>query len=307
MRLHWIDWIKCICILTMVAAHMWMPRSLAILIYTFHMPLLFMVSGYLYKDHSLMDTIKSLWIPVALISCVMLILQIADWWISGGGIYDYIRNVTWLDYRDDSGSGLFTGVWFIEALFICRVILHFFKRYYLYIGLGCLTLMSLFPLLKSEVWHYYPMRFFSCFPFVSLGIWLKERNWTPTSITRKGFVIGLFIFLWAWLIDGQHSLRCNTFGWSYISFFISSVAASVVLAKVCTLLPENGFVRIISVGTLFILGTHMQMIGKLIPYLPGRLWNVSYMIIPMMIAFIDYFLIKICLRYCPVLLGKVKR
>jgi len=284
---------------------MWMPRSYAILIYTFHMPLLFMVSGYLHKNHSILHVVKSLWIPVVLISLSMLFFNIAEISIKGGKIIDYIRNLVWLDYRDDFGSGLFTGVWFIEALFLCRIFLLFFRTYYIHVAIVCIVIMSLFPLLESDIWHYYPMRFFSCFPFVALGIWLKERQWNPSYISWKEISIGIVIFLWAWLVDGGHSLHCNSFGYSYISFFISSVATSAILAKICIMLPECRFVTTISVGTLFILGTHSIMIEYLTPFLPGKLWNVSYFIIPITIVLIDYFLIMFCLNHCPILLGKI--
>ena len=53
-RLIWIDILKGLGILTVVFAHCYIPDELLKkIIYTFHMPLFFLISGYLHKTNSM--------------------------------------------------------------------------------------------------------------------------------------------------------------------------------------------------------------------------------------------------------------
>ena len=49
-RINWIDQAKGIGILLVVIGHMNIPQDLSKIIFSFHMPLFFFISGYLYNE-----------------------------------------------------------------------------------------------------------------------------------------------------------------------------------------------------------------------------------------------------------------
>lgn len=49
-RLDWIDCLKGLGIILVVWGHLNLPRAVEIIIYSFHMPLFFFISGYLFKN-----------------------------------------------------------------------------------------------------------------------------------------------------------------------------------------------------------------------------------------------------------------
>lgn len=58
-RIIWIDWAKAILIYLMVVGHCLPVKWQGTLIYAFHMPAFFVISGYLYKPHHWLKTLKS--------------------------------------------------------------------------------------------------------------------------------------------------------------------------------------------------------------------------------------------------------
>lgn len=71
-RENWIDWSKALLIWLMVLGHAGlsgMPREL---VYAFHMPAFFIISGYLYKPHKCWRTLKSFGIPILFFSAINL-------------------------------------------------------------------------------------------------------------------------------------------------------------------------------------------------------------------------------------------
>lgn len=68
-RIEWIDIVKGIGILCVILGHLSAPNQITrILVYSFHMPLFFFISGYLYKSKDLkkviINGVKKLLFPV---------------------------------------------------------------------------------------------------------------------------------------------------------------------------------------------------------------------------------------------------
>lgn len=60
----WIDYAKTILIFLMVLGHNSLPYIESKLIYAFHMPAFFILSGYLYKPKKWYKTLKCMLIPI---------------------------------------------------------------------------------------------------------------------------------------------------------------------------------------------------------------------------------------------------
>ena len=80
-RLHWIDSAKAIGILLVVLGHMSSGTHYHWFIFSFHMPLFFAISGFLYKYVGLKKEIKkilySLFIPYLIYSVLLLMIYLA--------------------------------------------------------------------------------------------------------------------------------------------------------------------------------------------------------------------------------------
>ena len=71
-RIVYLDWSKTICIFLMVVGHWTSNELLLRYIYSFHMPALFVISGYLYRPHSWIKTVISFCVPVIFCSFINL-------------------------------------------------------------------------------------------------------------------------------------------------------------------------------------------------------------------------------------------
>lgn len=71
-RENWIDWSKAILIWLMVLGHAGLSGVPREFVYAFHMPAFFIISGYLYKPHNCLRTLKSFGIPILFFSAINL-------------------------------------------------------------------------------------------------------------------------------------------------------------------------------------------------------------------------------------------
>lgn len=198
-RNKWMDTAKGITILLMVLGHTSIPESLSRFIYSFHMPLFFIASGWMtnWMKYSIVQfvgrRIKTLGIPFAIYSSIVLLLLefegrgISDWLIKG-----------WQGYA----------LWFISVLFfallIARIIFLVKKecvRYAIYLCLLILA-VSLRYFKISLPWSLSVVPY-ACF-LIMLGAYLKKYQSildTPRwSIILSGLIIS-FIVSCFWKLD----------------------------------------------------------------------------------------------------------
>jgi hypothetical protein len=147
-RIAYVDNAKTICIFLMVVGH-WTSNDILIrYIYSFHMPALFIISGYLYKPRSWIKTIMSFGIPVAFCSLLNLGFLMAIQEIPVSSLFSKEVFFRFVHYRYGLGDGLYMGDWFIWALLGLRLLfgdirtLMILKKYYLFIGVFVILYMS---------------------------------------------------------------------------------------------------------------------------------------------------------------------
>lgn len=73
-RIVWLDYAKAILIYLMVVCHCGTTESVATIVYAFHMPAFFIVSGYLYRPHKWFSSLKSFLVPLAFYSVISFII-----------------------------------------------------------------------------------------------------------------------------------------------------------------------------------------------------------------------------------------
>lgn len=230
-RIGTFDIIKGFGIILMIVAHTYGPGNMLWnFIYTFHIPLFFIVTGYFYKEHTIQQlltkNIKQLLVPyIAMCFIVVILTQIR-----------HPHNI-----KSDI-SYIFNGMgpgWFLLALFLVRISFHYilyaFKDKYLVISLLISTSISIIA-------YYYNMpSFLSFFPsllslfFVAFGYYIRVHSILEHDYRHP--IIILTIGILCWLLTsyyGQVEMSqcifklsvidfCGSIGGTYIIFRLSRI------------------------------------------------------------------------------------
>ena len=307
-RLVYIDTAKAICIFLMVIGHSGICQWLNFYIYSFHMPALFIISGFLYKPHSWRKTIVSFFIPILFFSFINLIVKL----ILGDISISFITfpNIVFefIHYRYGLTEGLFMGDWFLWALIGLRFMfgdiiwMKGLRNYYLYISLFAILYMTFESYLISvdTIFRgYYIGRLVPCLPFFCFGFYLKDKKWKPENITFSQLLPLILVFLILPYFNRAHGINSNNYGISYLVFLANAILSSLLIFYISNKVPSSKVIQTISKGTLVVLGVHMPIMDILKSIMPNII-----IILPIVTFVICYFVIKICDKYCPVLLGK---
>ena len=131
-RYNWIDWAKAIAIFLMVIGHQYYPTGGINLlsknvIYAFHMPLFFFLSGFLvkknntnYKQTTVHD-IKSLIIPYVFFNLASYLLMIP--------LFGVFRKQAFIDSLLAGNNPLGGATWFLLCLFFVKQFFYFLQKF----------------------------------------------------------------------------------------------------------------------------------------------------------------------------------
>lgn len=175
------DWAKTLCIFFVVIGHVG-PSFLKPFVYAFHVPAFFVISGYLYKKTHWYQTLISFLIPIVVFSIVNLFL----------GLYGSFGNNALFVYKLDDTRPLFTGLWFLEVLFVGRLLLgdagfSYIKNHYKLFAVLTIVMSFIIDVFDIEL-TWYISRIIQCFPFLCLGIYLKEKKLFNNIPRTKGTI-----------------------------------------------------------------------------------------------------------------------
>jgi acyltransferase len=297
-RIKFIDLAKGIGIFLVVMGHSMEPRSA--FIYSFHMPLFFLLSGYFYRYESfkttLLGKINRLLIPFYFFSvlswCIYLlkIVYISD----KDGIISYIMSFGQIiiGLNPDVGN---VPLWFLPCLFSTSL---------LYWGIQKLTThpvySSIFVFILSLIGYYayslnlenLPFRpevACSAIVFYHLGYCTNKYNFTDRlrNISIYGFLvlICLLPFIQTFLIYlntlYSHSHRVNMYSNTLGNYFIFYICALVGIIHIIALSLKINKINIVNwygKNSLIILAIHFPITNQVIkiyPFLPSVLDNYT--------------------------------
>ena len=321
-RIIWIDWAKALLIYLMVVGHCQLPDYQHLYIYSFHMPAFFIISGYLYRRHNSLKTLKSFMLPILFFSLFNFAIYSIPKLIRGTldtsnllerCITPFIGN----EQVNVEYLYLFPGVWFVIVLMVSRLLIGDIKFFtpilkYKYYVLGLLLLFLIsepFILEDNFLLQYKVYRVLPSLPFILLGYIIKDK--TDISKINPYIVICMFIlFIIITYIQGECNILNYKFGVSYIVFYINAVLGSFCLYYFCSKLHNSKIIEVISKGTLLILALQFNLILAfrmlfskmgIYEYFPNTIypWVVSLFILA-----VCYYPIKFLLKHYPALLGK---
>lgn len=314
MRLTWVDYLKVFGITLVVLGHFASP--LRAWIFTFHMPLWFMISGFLYKPRTgaeeLVKVWRSLLIPywVYGVICIGLVCL-----LDGTG-----HGTLWIQWlvgdEDSMTSRIPKPLWFLLGLAGVRLLASISGKYrYLMVLPAVLFCIGIrygqehYPGFWQHDWLQFHSMLFA-YPFFLAGMLLRhspllqqsglQGNW---RVILTCVVLGLCSFVLGHRYGSLDMSRCLCYGNATIALTCALVT-SVCLFFLFAALPLKrlSWVDRLSQGTLLILSTHMIGVVVLSDiFAQGLKMAIAGTVAIMLLS---YLLIVLSSRYCRILLGK---
>lgn len=307
-RIYWIDWVKVFAIILVVWGHVspfWGNQ-----IYLFHMPLFFMVSGYLYharpRKPELFSILYTIIFPYLIYNFIYLLP------LPLGGTHNVEDVINIFVGNQEQLSYLFIPLWFLVALSVIRLLCvsHIDVKI---TGSICIILSIIFNVALSEAENDYYQGGTSllCFPFFAIGHELRKLtlpSWSTTiKVSVSIFCVVLFVLI-STIAGGEsyNVFHCRTGSSILLFYFVTSSMCVIFLILVfCIFNFQCKIIETLSNGTLLILATHLIIYWKIPQFTsPELLFQVVSLLI---ILFVSYWLIYYSERFCPVLIGKMKK
>jgi fucose 4-O-acetylase-like acetyltransferase len=305
-RLHWIDWAKCGGILLVVIAHMPTQFHITGMIFSFHMPLFVVISGYLYKPvgikTELSRSFQKLIIPYLIYNTILVFLGLFT-----DCLTIQLPNIQYILLgRQEMLPVSYRAVWFIISIFLLRLLFSVIhtKIQYLSVTVSSILIIYLTKRLSIDPFidYFQILTTTSLLPFFVLGIYLRKND---KLLNFKGlYLLGIIGVILAYFNRMVNVLFID-YGKNVILFYIVATILSVSFLSVMKTFFNKGneFVKNISIGTLFIIGFHQTAISLLEEIIPvtNMAINLAYTTIIMLSS---YLFIRILNKYFPLMLGQ---
>lgn len=239
-RIEWIDIAKGIGILLVILGHaVQFGSPLHNLIFSFHMPLFFILSGivYTYRDNKifLYKKLVSLIIPYISFCIIGLLVSIiVPYWKSELNIRAIIKDI----YLANPDAINVSSIWFLVCLFIVSVFFNSIQKVdikiqYIIVGV-CLIAGFVYSKYFSELTFLPDGRLpfnldvsLIALTFFAIGVWMKKY------ITNyKVFLVSCVIFIFSCAPNGRVNLHGLTFN-NPILYIMESISGAIILTYIC--------------------------------------------------------------------------
>lgn len=324
-RYHYIDVAKLMGLYLMILCHQTLVSSnISSFVYSFHMPLFFLVSGVFHKEREFYVNIKQIWrsliVPYLLIALSFCLLYLVLRWrkdVLSDSYWDFAIGTFISPGKSYHSLSTFCiYIWFLLVLAEIKIISAFTESK----GILCtMTIGSVFAFYVLHVKWGGVMPFqvdsaLMAFPFYVIGFLLKgvvlregENRNKLTMILSLIVMFCLLLLLTKW--NGICDINSCEYGESLLLYYFNGVLGSLLVIKLAKLfvLPKT-FLPIISVymsGATLIIGYSAYSTGeikRLLPVLCNN--NLGGVLIAAIVLAVLYPIILIASKYFPAILGK---
>lgn len=312
---EWVDWAKVIGIYLMVLGHGGLVNAdIRQFIFSFHMPLFFVLSGFLHKQRSFIETfkknIRALLVPYLIMNGILLLYNLSIQIIAGTLTLEYLISrlgaiFLGLGYNTESWIPLSTPLWFLIALFIIQTIVSLgrtqvmrycimFLSIAVFVFLDIMDLDILIPIDSAML----------ALPFFVFGCEFKS------FIGKQYSVYLLPVLLFAMVIinhyNGRVDINTCKYGNSLLLTYLGGILGTLLTVNVSRYL--QGGVKRYASGLLLIVGFNLLAI-----MLAKKIWNLFFpeieitslvgAVIAIFICFAFAPIIEFCKRYFSMVLG----
>lgn len=349
-RILWLDYAKCIAIFGIVMSHVFdhvLGFQVISWVFSFALQLFFIISGYLSKDNenfseTVSKSFKSLIIPYFSFHLLLIAFHLFSRSIldptSLSSFFDTLCKALFgmvLGIKEDTSYAinLNTPLWFLPALFFCRIITQPIitttknKNYKLLFTIViCITLIYLIKDFGIKNSYFYIDNAIMAIPFYLFGFFLKNFDFSKTDKKSTELIISIALFFSSIILNNiaqSPSERIDMHGCSYghniILFYIVGIINPFFGFFLAKYLSHWNF-RLLSYwgqNTIIILGIHFAMIKylKMVEaYILSNIFHLqSFNIFAMYIGntSISIIIMFLCIpfiyviqRYFPFMLGK---
>ncbi len=235
-QVNWVDSIKGIGIILVVLGHISSPFTE--FIYSFHMPLFFIISGFFIKPSNdlkieVLQSIKKIFTPFIIYLAIGFFVEfIKRFYLNRDQIIieDLINALIFMDYSNLEGTYAFV-LWFFPALFIGRLVVLTILKYQNTIFLRLLSVLIIFL-----IGFYFNFPFaiddgFISVPFIFLGYYLFNNH--NFFFSKKASFFLIIILALIFIFNGLPHLNQSTkFFDSVLINFLWACSISILLFTV---------------------------------------------------------------------------
>lgn len=291
-------------------------------IYSFHMPLFFVISGYLFKYRDLKEQIAKSWkgimVPYLLINIICFAIDFQSTFrhseISMTYLWDRLFPIgIGLGYDVGTLKPVCTPMWFFYIMFYLQIVINVVGRKFKHCLIFTIVSLALCVLMNYKgVNTLVPIdSLLMAVPFFYLGILLKtsmHKVKNANGIIKATLPLFLFPFgLMIGIYNGRIDMDLFEFGKSIFLFYTSAMMICWTLLFVALHVGGNKVVQIISVGSPVIVGFNltttsiMLLVNKLFPNLVyNNLIGIAVSLASLCFLILISFLVQ---KYLPAMLG----
>ena len=312
-RINYIDYTKGIAILFVIFGHVYCGHNVATnWIYSFHIPLFFIVSGFLLNFSKSKDTkkiilkkLKLLMVPYLLFSLINIV---GNYLINGLSTIvlksDVFNTITLF------GIG---ALWFLPVLFIVELIFLFNKNIInkninkILFYLSIITIISVFILISKGNYNTIIGKFTVVFVRVVVAIFFSNIGYYSYRFINKINLKAYQIITLTLVSIGFSSLNGHVDLWgiqfnNIFLYVFNSITGSLTIIFMMKKVNRSKVLDFLGQNTLIIMATHQLIIKFILESSLGIKLN-KFIILCLVLA-IEYPIIKIINRYLPFMLGK---
>lgn len=329
-RIVWVDWMKALLILLVVLGHS--GSLFTPVIYLFHIPAFFFISGYLanYSKEETGSLKSSRYMIYAIVIYNLFFIGInaLHAYVTGTGIMHAIPGISMNEllvrpllgitgcyYKDNPMTNpVCAQFWFVWVLIIMKWLYRFFAHRS---GVLKITICAMCIVYSCIIYQFnvktlfYIDRSILAFPFFIVGNMLHKHSQFFIKATGTNYKYLLTTFILIAVIVSVNKLVNGVYpdmfhyrlGHSVLLFYAIAFIGTYAITLFCQFLPKFRIVEIISSGTLLILAIHLYLLGwiKEIPFVSTETTKLITLLI---ICSLCYPMIVWSNKYIPLLLGK---
>lgn len=307
-RIYWIDWLKVFTMILVVYAHV-CSNAVVTVIFSFHMPLFFMISGYLHKQRQFKDELnvsfKTLIIPYYILTFVFLFLHIDS---------DYKHYVNTALCSLEQAPFYIRPMWFVFSLAIIRIVTSVLKTLKNCV-LFSFILIVIFSLLwkndaipyEIDVFQFYTTLL--SYPFFIMGKIIAHNNILLKLNKASKILIWILSIpaIYLAIKNGQVNLiRCQC-GQNLLFFYLNAIVLSlgtfILFAEIKQLNRHNYYIEMTAKSMIIILAYQYTAICILKIFIDGNS-IIGSVLITAIVMIVGFFLSQYSWKKFPILFGK---
>lgn len=319
MRYSWIDYAKVIALFLVVMGHLVPDADICHkLIYNFHMPFFFFLSGLLHKEKSISSDIKRLLVPYLLLNVLMLLLETP--WIyrkehSFGFIGEMLSGIIY-----PVNTPISYPTWFLLSLFEIKLLVRLTRNMYgkIAMALGCVV-FAVFVIPDDLKLPYFWANSINAAPYYIIGIATKSffltdiRNGHRKALINKPLIGGGILLAHLCLAAILPHIWTDVY--HNPGQYLVCLAGVIGAAMIFMCLPNRRIssIEMISNGAIAIIGLHPLFIqylrrGLLLLHFDSAINHIWQWLLYSTIVFLcSVITIPIIDKTMPILIGKKRK